>query len=979
MKNLNVSNLSTQYGSEPIIVVTILWAPIGGVNQFTDIPLQSGGYIINVTNTSEGQLSYYSDKAIGTSYPAKILEISEITFDVDFSGNSNTSTVTVTLDDSDGAILNILSTSSIHLRPAAVYVYINENLTLLFEGQIVSDFRWSDKNRQVVFNFLSYVQAKEVGFSPEQGWVEDLPLEMIGRNWPFGFGDVVKYPCLRINYTPTCVLTEPIGIMDGSLNVEIARLMAVKAYMVGIAQFYALAALEALFSGYPDIGQQMTDLMNQALVYVQEVITQTANLQDILEEQVLYAHGLVFGPGGVSGGQGKVQVLTDVPLKLSGLFSCGDLVLHGSLTPLPGRVGLLEIDGVTHPIPGSKTWGDNYFPPDKDPFTFEDAGTNITFLGAYACRYLVNALPSNVQGVYAYRLFGGFRRLTPVPSIYYNIISVTPSPESAVTSYPIFPATIVETTQPLSTLRNQGWEDDLYVSYSSSVGPNFQDIMNFLISNYTIFSANPNTLASIPVFQCSFVLQEQKDVMQVIKEICYQCNTAVWLYQNVFYFNYMPDFNGTSMNVSLSNILQDSVEISISPTENIVTNMKGAWQPNYQYDIKNYVVIRYNDNIYGTFPLETDFYCFQDPTSVRTAMANWIYRKGNIWKRIKISVPMPYIQLDIFDNVLLGADVVNLYQLGPVGTLSDGSIGGVGGAIAASVIGMSFNPTNWTVGLELELPVYVGSGTPSPAYWTNQAGGTPLYAIDSDYQLTETAQQTAFYQRGFAIDQQTFGAQLQAAFLTALTPQGGGGGGGINISSGSTSDGLPAPNELDGSPAQAGVDKWSVTDTGGPLGTYISSGVQFPSLSNVEITPQGAPSWQYTYGNYPVNISPPYSPVVMPGTIDSGNGDGTYSCTVYPSGPNSSSGMQVQGTPLQLNSNDTVPGNTWAIFIRIPQTQADQIAAFNNISNISTINTNSSSDLYYFSVPVWLGGSNGSGNGGGGPLTTNVGGVSVGG
>ena len=1004
MKNLSstqIANLSQQYGAEPIVVVAIQF---GGNWNYTDYsgdtPMpddQLQNIIANGLATSGA--SFFADKDVLDSngniiIPGKIIEISDITTDVDFYANSNTATVTVTLDDSDSSILSLLRVSKIHKRPAYVYFHFQgasiSDMILIFEGQVVSDFKWSDKNKQVTFNFLSYVEQLEVGFSPEQGFISDLPLEMIGKPWPMGFGDIVKYPAMRINWTPVAILATPFGVFDQSLRQELARLQSLLGVYNGLITYYAEAALEAYYSGYSDIGDQMTDILNQVIMQVSgggpgTIQYAHQSLLDILTQQQLYSKGLVFtlpsdpvgstSGTGISGNisraqaQGQLDVITDCPISLTGSFTAGQVILDGTLSPSVGRVGKFEITGLSFPMPGTYTWGSGYTPPLKDPFVYIDAGTQIEYTGNYPLRYLVNFTGGTVQNVYAYQLFGGSRRLMPVPQQYWNVLYITPAPPGVITSIPVFPSLVVETTQPLSTLRNQGWEDDLYVSYISDFGPDFQSIIRFFVHYYTIWAIDEASLGTVPAFNCSFVLTEQKEVMTCIKDVCFQCNVAVWLYEGVFYFNYLPNYIPPTLSLGLANILQDSVEISISSTEDIITKIRGSWRPNYQYDIRNYVCIRYNDNLYGIRSLEMDYFCFNDPTSVLTSMEAWIYRKGNVWKRIKMNVNLAYFQLDIFDNVLLGSDVVSTYMLSSSST-----------TLPASVIGMAIDPKTYTIELQLEVPVYVGSSTMALPYWYSQAAGIPLYKIDENYQLTETPQQYAFYQRGISIDQAVHGAQMQndqisaalelnAAYYTAFNlpiPQY------LQMAIAGlsygiySSQGLPSPNPITGDPAPTGVTKSTVTDAGGMTGDpstgYSAPPTAFPQAASAPTPPTTQiPNWQYSYGNYPLNLTQLNPNVVMPGTADSSAGDGsnTYNCTVYPTGPVSGSqGSQVTAQLLTIDPSLTVPPGVWAMFCKVPASTLGSSQGITSInifgsSPVSTIGSggtlnSSDNDQYFF-------------------------------
>jgi hypothetical protein len=920
--------LSQQYGNEPIMIVAVTWNiqfQVSNYNNSTNLTDDQLDTVLQYGLNNSSTFSFFADKDIyddkgNILIPGKILSISEISSAVDFSSNASSSQVTIVIDDTDNNILETLKSANIHKRPASVYIYYEgmqlADMIPVFEGEIVSDFRWSEKDKTVTFNFLSHIEEREVGYSPEQGYIQDLPLEMIGRSWPFGFGDIVKYPCIRINYTPTAVLIDPFGIHDYSLDSELQRLDEIKKSYKGLIELYAKAALEAYFSGLNDIGDQMTNLLNEVITQMNQVNTDTDNLAQILQEQILYEHGLNANDGRPA----FVDVLTDVPVKLTGLFQIGEIVVSGSLLPGDQRTGKLKVEKITHPIPGQPSWGSNYFPPQKQDFVFVNAGTTVKFLGRYPLRYLVNTLGGSVQGVFAYRQFEGLRRLAPVPHKYYTVISVRTVPPGVVTTYPNFHALVVELTQPLSTLKDQGWDDELYVSYKSSVGPKLRDIIKFLITYYTHYRIDSKSLAKIPNLNCSFVLPDQKDVMSVLKEICFQCNIAIWTSDNTFFFLYLPQFYFSRMYVKLDDIIKDSVEISISPTEDIITKMRGSWRYNYEYDTRNYVAIRYHDDIFGVHGLDIDYYCFSDPDSVIRSIEFWLYRKGNVWKRIKLTLPIRFIQLDIYDNLALSKEVVDKYLLGDIK---------VGETLDCSIIGMKLNPENSTVDLELEAPVYVGGKKTSPAYWLGSAGGLMLWQIDDNYQLTETPKQYRFYQRGFSISKTLNGAQLQSEYFKALTSK----------SSGSF-NGLPSPNSINGDPTPSGITPWTKTDVGGPSGIYSAPRVDFPQQGK-QFSLVNQPKWDYNYGQYPINpVDNKDQGNCFPGIANEFVKGKTYKCTVYVNGMNKS-GRNIVAECIQISTDktaDRIPKGTGALFSKTTTGSQDEV-----IEN------------YWFIVPIWMG------------------------
>ena len=143
-----------------------------------------------------------------------------------------------------------------------------------------------------------------------------------------------------------------------------------------------------------------------------------------------------------------------------------------------------------------------------------------------------------------------------MPSDYYKVSTQT---------FGSITAVMVTVNRQLSTIKNDdgtnaGWGDEIYVTFRSSVGPDIVDIIKYLITTYaatndsdsiqsdTIFSpltwddTSFNYCQSrLAKFPANFALLEQKNVIDVLREIAFQCRCAIWLSNNKFYLRYLPE------------------------------------------------------------------------------------------------------------------------------------------------------------------------------------------------------------------------------------------------------------------------------------------------------------------------------------------------------------------------------------------------------------------------------------------------------
>jgi hypothetical protein len=949
LNSAQIEALSQQYGAEPVLVLAINFTDYFVLNNVSGATTYTDNQIATIIQEAQSSstIYFYSDKVIYNSdnsvlFPGGILSCSPINSFVSYSGETGTSDVTVKIDDSNKVILSLLSKVNIQKVPAFFYLYFDGlsvgDMIAIYEGEIVSGFSWSDKDLAATFTIMNRIEQKEVGFTPEQGYISDLIASLIGKPWPVGYGTVIKYPALKLYNSPTCTLTRPWGFHDGSLPNEIARLYSLHYLYYGIALLDYLGALQAFYSGLTDLGNQLQDEGDQAIAILSEVMTNRESLQQVLEEMAAF--------------EGGMPVISNIPVKLIGTWEMGGYLVYASYRPVADAglyggsgVGYLDIIGALPEI------GDSLIPYStpsaRTEFVFIQAGTIATFVGLYSgtyvaddtdyvptgtldtqivssgfdtepqsiypMLYVVNCLGGTVQGVYATRPAEGSDWIMPVPKAYWKAIKINTNPGGVVTTSLNFQALGIYTKVPLSSIPGVRWSDDIYVSFKSTIGPNIQDILTWLINNYTQFSPDPDSLAALPPFNCSFCEARQIDVMVQIKEICFQCNIAVWLSEGFFYFNYLPNFTAPVMSCGLSDIIADTLEIGITPTENIVTKIKAAWFTSYEFSTKNYLQIRYNDFRYGLHELDVDYYCFQDATLIMNSMSFWIYRKGNTWKRLKFSLPLRFIQLQIFDNLHIDMDVVALYLLGNgVNTYNNSDNYGVD----ASVISVILNPDTYLIEVELELPIYVGSSINSPAYWMSQSGGLSIFQIDENYDLTPKPDQILQYQRGESISLGIANASLAYAINNQFN----------NLPVGQ-SLWITQPDSVSGTPLTSGFDLYSRSDVGGPFGGggYTGQTASVPQSTTGFSQVQPKPAWDYNYINYPGITSATAPPATcIPGQVGTQISDGSggaggsswnvYNAIVY------AGGLTKPGTPVTATllgnpfKNVTVPIGTWALF-----------------------------------------------------------------
>jgi hypothetical protein len=188
-----LAKLAQSKGTEPIIILEVDWAP-------------------NATIT-------YADRDIDTSVKGRILDVGDLDNVIDVLNSNSSQELSVTLDDTDGSIKDIMDNHDIHQRDVRVYQWFDglalSDRFLLFAGKLSSPVSWSETNRSISFSVISQLEDKEFGFSAEEGQFPFLPKDLVGKPWPAIFGKVLDCPALQVNKAVSGSTLCGIGVLSG--------------------------------------------------------------------------------------------------------------------------------------------------------------------------------------------------------------------------------------------------------------------------------------------------------------------------------------------------------------------------------------------------------------------------------------------------------------------------------------------------------------------------------------------------------------------------------------------------------------------------------------------------------------------------------------------------------------------------------------------------------------------------------------------
>lgn len=715
-----IDRLGSQ-GIEPVLVVGIKW---GGSKE-----------------------TFYTAKVLGGKFLPYLYSVGNLESVTRVDGGQATQ-FEVTFDDSTGHFKNFIDASDPHFKVIKVYQYFERagsSLHLLFEGQIATPITWNYHRALFTCNAITKEPRVEVGFSAEEGQFPEIHEDLIGQPWPIGFGTPIHVPALALQKSPTGTLVNAFGVPDPTLPLQIAKLQQ----LIGNARNYAEAA--AVYGGYAHISGDLETESQWQQISVQaqeEADRLEAELRKIIlvqQAMEVYVKRNNFVIGGFKFPQGRSVVIKINEMLFRAKFKGqqGDYLNNAptnpdqacpvSLTPIYPPVK------VTYdPLTGEQIL-------EKQSFTFIQAGSQVTIMDDYPIDYVVNCIPSLIRSVYAYRSFNGRRQLSMVPEDYYTVISgsyngiagennsVNPTilrvkrPFSTIAYYSNLQTTraddyknFISNVQSLAVqphiVNNIDWDDQPYVTFESSVGPNPIDIIQWLVETYTDYTIDASTFADVRAklekFPAHFCLFDRKLVNELISDIAYQSRCRAWIKNGKYYIKFLAATPGTpEQNITLADMIEDSCVLEATSTEEIVTKYVASWRPDYAHSEPNKVIIRHNAGLkrYGVQSQDYDYYIFNDRELVKRSATFWMIRSSNSWKNLTFTVGLKKLNLETFDDVTLDWSAI------------------ANDPVTAEIQSVSYNPTNLTLQVSMWVPVRFGEMQAYDFAWPADISTTLFY------------------------------------------------------------------------------------------------------------------------------------------------------------------------------------------------------------------------------------------------------------
>ncbi len=667
------TQLLKKFGTEPMIVVAVDWV-------------------------QDGNEVFYTDRAIaGQPVEGRIIDISILDNVFILSDNSDSKEISMVLDDTDEVLKGIINNNDIHGRPVSIYHWDAStpiaDRALLFKGVINSPITWDEGDRTLSLTVLNIIEDAEYGFSLDESLgIANQPLNLQGAAWPLCFGNVVNVPALRLTDVVEGTLETSVGVRDFALVPKYN-------FVIGCGKCLSCRA----GSTY-DLD---TDTSSANFVPCSNCNRRLCVAQRKLELQIIQQTNFEFKNMVITGAdrfpQGVVITLKIDGAKFVGFFNGTTAAPSNSFTITQrihakfDEIGLTSATTVAATInaeisnlidvkcgPATRDFVVlanvcNGIPLDTDGlpqdqakgvedfwrvhnawpspgFQFIDPGATVTLESAADPTYVCNLIEAGTDSeglatftevirVKARKKIGQTTRLVDVPESLYRLRGTDWGP---------YKTTEIILTKLLSTVDPE-WEDDLFVTLNSAVGPDIVEVLEWLIDTYTSFTVNAASFASVQLdlagWEANFALLDRGNILGLLTDIAFQARCALYVKDNEIFLQFLAKRPTIDDTILESDVENNSLSLGHSNTEDLVTKLTAKWTVDYAQDEKVRTVMRFNVGRYGLKERDFNFFIYNNEAMVRQAALFWLIRKAQIWRRVRFTTPIHKLQLETFDNV----------------------------------------------------------------------------------------------------------------------------------------------------------------------------------------------------------------------------------------------------------------------------------------------------------------------------------------
>lgn len=715
---------------------------------------------IGVQWDDDGDEYFYSSHEFAGA-KKQIVDISDVETTQLVEGNGASQSVTVTLSDTDGAIRKVLDTVDIHKRPAKVYIGFPDvpiaEAVVLIDGEINSEMVWDDRSRTFKFTILNKIEGRQFGFAMEDGLFAEVNEQDRAKPWPFRFGETCAYPAVEVRNGVTGILRIGQGVLDTTLDAKICQARQISCPKIesqlgdpypegvdpdnfdnatfarqdwesrvdefgqidggsGQDQTFGLKLPTFGGSGEKAIGDNRRELVEDKECQRAKFETLCQLLRD-RANQLTYVNDTLSIVGGNNFPQGRPTQIRIDDVIYNGTFSGETFTITktnrldaptenvdctkvgpltegyrqskektpGSLTECAEATNDIELRVVGGAGDAWRALGDM----SDSKFKWLPSGADV-FLEENSTRvHVVSLVPGSVTGVYAYRQFGDNRQLTELPTTYYEVVE---------TDYGDFTAVEVHLTRGLESYPDEDWDSTLYVHFDSDIGPNPADVIEWIIENFTDFTVDTASFASVKSaltnYPCNYYHAKKENVLSTVSKLAYEARCALVITDGVVKIKYLPAEPSVDVTMTEADLVAGSFSFSHSRTEDLVTSSDITWQPRGAdildaRSVLRRLTVENNVRKYGYFGRERIYESITNETQALKTATFWSIRDSNTWRTVKFQTTLEHMDLELYDCVEL-----NIAQFPNVKMV---------------VTALSINPDNGIVEVECWTPILSGT------------------------------------------------------------------------------------------------------------------------------------------------------------------------------------------------------------------------------------------------------------------------------
>lgn len=682
-------------------------------------------------------------------YRNNIISVGSVQSTINVSDNGTSQSVEVVLDDTDGLLVSLFSTTDFHKRPAWLYQGFEgeATLTLLFKGEISTPVEWTEGGRELKVTIISKIEDTEVGFSVEQGNFVTIPEDAIGKAWPIGFGSVCKQEALKLTKPVASITLDTFGIPDPSLVPQIEFMSFYnQAASVPTAILYLLWLNASEAQSYC---QRMQDLALEHLRQYQYAVG-SVRVQDadkFPQNQMVwvkiadkrfrghFTEGRFYFEGGndstdqyelyqmiVAANQAEAEGPPNTynPFKsISTIYSFGNAGAnatcrnhtygryhrprHPDGEPEYIKPDLLVTDGQLG-IHGA-TQGDFRDPAktytDVNFFWWGAGVVRLSLTGYVEQRGYFEAsagssivLDDNEPIDYVVSLIGAENiqlcaKLRISDQV--EILSGVPAAWYSIVFLTINgqDATLIRLQKPLSRFDERFSDDALYVSYDSEVGPNAVDVMEWLIDTYSTMTYDSTTFddvkAKIDCYGVGFTVYDKRKLTELLSDISYQSRCGLLMRNGVYYLKYLSE-TPSSVKTYTTN---SDIHLNTYSLSIAPSTEDLTTRSNVSWTNcgeDQFVVLRNNIAKYGDHSRDIPYFIYADANCIIKSATFWLIRDSNAWKHAKFTVSLSRYLPETLDAVTLDGQLMVVQS-------------------------STYDPNTFTLDLECWVPVRIGESS----------------------------------------------------------------------------------------------------------------------------------------------------------------------------------------------------------------------------------------------------------------------------